>query len=562
MIDTLKNYFRLHEFFLISILALVFILIRLPGVSLPLHQDEYKWPMIVSPAYEGASIPHPPLSQFIYRTAGYIVGFDTDFRFVPLLFGVINLCLLYYLLRFLYSKREAILGSLIYIFSYFSVLASLMVDTDGQVMPFFFLLSLISYFKIKNDSGKKYVWGILLIISCLLGFLVKVSFIIAIGAIIADFLWNYKENVTKHNILKILGVFMGGTFLLIILLYLVQFIFPFFNLKESVVYWRHFLVYDREWFQTLIQCGKAILSASPLLVLILFFSKKEEFLKVKVLYFFLSFAFVFYIILFDFSLGALDRYLQLMIMPLTILCAISISSLYQNWNAQTRKACIFGLVLGGVIFASQFLPHFVPPLHPKSEWLHRALTFKWNFVYPFSGGSGPLGFYVSFLFMALVWVTSLGALVVSKIKSNYKILSVAFILPIVILYNLVFIEEYLFGKINGHAPKLLENAVEYIKNNSDIQKVTVYNDNGGKEVQDTGKYRKRLYFDPKLNILKKIRSFNEYKEHYFILDIPHLNPDSIYQDYFDTCSIIYQESDKKIIATIYDCKDALDLTEY
>jgi hypothetical protein len=106
--EKIKQIFITREWVLVALLVIVFVVIRLPGVHLPLHQDEYKWPMIVNPALGSeVSIPHPPLSQFIYRTAGYIVGFNVNFRFVPLFFGALNLALLYYFLRMRFSKRTA-----------------------------------------------------------------------------------------------------------------------------------------------------------------------------------------------------------------------------------------------------------------------------------------------------------------------------------------------------------------------------------------------------------------------------------------------------------------------
>ena len=117
-------------------------------------------------------------------------------------------------------------------------------------------------------------------------------------------------------------------------------------------------------------------------------------------------------------------------------------------------------------------------------------------------------------------------------------------------------EEYLFGVWNGNAPRLLNQAVEYIKNNPDIKMVTTYNDNGGNELQQIGKYRKRLYVDPKFDINDKVKTLNQYKEHYFVLDVPRINPDSVYQKYFDSCSIVYEKQDKKMSATIYDCRKA------
>ncbi len=561
MINSIYGWLSKNEKTTLFFLVLIFVAIRLPGIHLPLHQDEYKWPMIVNPAYHSeTSIPHPPLSQFVYRTAGYIVGFNTNFRLVPLFFGTINLLLLYWLLKILYGKREALIGSTIWVFSYFSVLSSLMVDTDGEIMPFFFLAALIGYFKLKNSDGnKKYWWAFVLFVSCVLGFFIKVSFLLAIGAIIADFLWSKKHILSTRKMFMYLVYIFCGLIFLASSLYFAQYIFKFFDLSKALTYWEHFATLDRGWFQTLIQSIKAVLYTSPFLFLVPLLGSKNSFERVRVFIFFLVFSFIFYIVLFDFSIGALDRYLQLLVLPLTVITTVVLSKIFQGDDRRFREFFYLGIIVSLIFVLIQSIPHYVPPLHPKSDWINRVLSFRWNFLYPFSGGSGPLGFYVSFLFIALSWLITFFAVLFGKFKPNYKKLILIFLIPIGFAYNLVFIEEYLVGSWNGNAPKLLNEAVEYIKNNPDIKMVTVYNDNGGNEIQEIGKYRKRLYVDPKFDLDEKIATLNQYKEHYFVLDVPRLDPNSIYQKYFDSCIPIYKKTDKSMSATIYDCRKAPDI---
>lgn len=555
IMEKLKILLRNNEWLVVFLFVVVFVLIRLPGTDSPLHQDEYKWPMIVSPEWQSdIAIPHPPLSQFIYRTAGYIVGFDISFRLVPLFFGTINLFLLFYFLRRFFGRKEAIIGSLIWVFSYFSVLASLMVDTDGQIMPFFFLSAVIAYYHLKQGDSKK-IWMSILLLSLVLGFFTKLSFLLAIGAIVADFLWSKKNTFSKQQYIKLLSYIGGGIFLLGLLLFISQFVFKFFNISQSIAYWKHFLVADRGWMQTTIQCVKALFYTSPFLILIPLFKPKLVFEKTKVFIFFLIFAFVFYIVLFDFSIGALDRYLQLLILPLTVMASVVISSVFSVNEKRGKEFLLLGTIIALILFLLQSVPHTVYSLHPKAEWLSRAMSLKWNFVYPFSGGSGPLGFYVSFLFIGLSWLVSTLVLFLSYIRQNLKNVLIMSLIPLGLIYNLSFTSEYLFGYQNGSAPKLLNNVVDFIQNNPDIKMVTVYNDNGGAEIQAIGKYRKRLYVDPKFPVAEKLATMNQYKEHYFVLNIPKIDPNSVYQKYFDSCKIIYKEVDKKISATIYDCRD-------
>ena len=134
-----------------------------------------------------------------------------------------------------------------------------------------------------------------------------------------------------------ISILIGGVLFLVGLLYVTTFIFPFFDLSASVKYWEHFAVSNRGWFQTLIQCVKAILYASPFLVLVPLLGKKEWFYKVKSLIFFLFFSFIFYVVIFDFSLGALDRYLQLLVFFFLFLSTIVIARIYENKDHRYKE---------------------------------------------------------------------------------------------------------------------------------------------------------------------------------------------------------------------------------
>ncbi len=565
----IESWIKTHENKTLFVLVLIFILIRLPAAGFPLHQDEYKWPIAVNPAQSAVIIPHPPLGEFIYRVGGYIVGFNVNFRFVPLFFGVLNLSLFYYFMRFVFGRREAIIGSLIWIFSYFSVLASLMVDTDGEIMPFFFLIALIGYFKNKESAGNnRWKWPTLLLVGCLGGLLVKVSFVLAVGAILADFLWSKKDILHKNDILRYIVRLGIGLIGFVIVLILSQKLFPFFDLHRSLTYWEHFFTWNRDWFQTAIQCVKAVLYASPLLVLVPLFDVRLVWEKTKVFVFFLMFAFIFYVVLFDFSLGALDRYLQLLILPLTVMSATVISRAFQTEKTENEtplylgnsyvhrsflgREGLIGVLASLALIALQFKNHFVPSLHPKSEWIARIISLDWNFLFPFSGGSGPLGFYVSFLSMAFAWILSAGFLVLSFYKPRYKKAALCIVILLGIAYNGIFMEEYLFGFVNGSAPRLLTGVVEHIKNDPDIQRVAVYNDNGGAEVQATGKYWRRIYVAPQFDS-GFYDIFRQFQGHILFIDIPRVNPESAFARYIEHCPSIYSQKDGYITAQILDC---------
>ena len=545
------------------LIVTVFVGLHLFGVHSPYHQDEYKWVLYshqeLTPP---GTVPHPPLTEFIYTRVGPFVG-DHNFRFIPFAFGLVNLFLLFYLVKYLYDKKTAYIAISIFTLSFYSLLASIMVDVDGAIMPFFFLILVIGYLKWKELEFKinktAYFWMFMTIIGALGGFFIKISSILPILAVFTDFLFYKKAFDDKKKILKYGMYGLLGIFTLVVLLVLSKFVFKFFDLEYSLKYWQHFIVWKRGWFQTAIQCIKALLFSSPFLVLIPFLSKREDLVKTRIFTFFLFFAFIFYIVLFDFSIGALDRYLQLVVVPLTIISSVVISKLLSVQDKKSKEFLFIGVIVSLLLVVVQTLPHYVPPLHPKSEWISRILSLKWNFLYPFSGGSGPVGFYQSFLFMALVWIIFIVGVGLAYWKIEYRKRIFLLLLPIGIIYNGMFIEEYLFGMYFGSAPKLLESSMQYIKQNKDIKMVTTYNDNGGFELQWMNKYRKRLYIDPKFDINEKITTLNTYKEHYFVLNIPRIDSGSIYQKYFNSCVNIWSEKSGYIEAVIYDCKKAPEL---
>jgi hypothetical protein len=567
--DTTSPWFKKN--WIICVVFFVFIFIHILGIHIPLHQDEYKWilyghPEILPPG----TVTHPPLTEFIYTKIAPIFG-EANFRAVPLSFGIINFFLLYYLVQSMFGTRVAKISVGIFTLSFYSLLATLMVDVDGAIMPFFFLLLLIGYYKWKENnflwSRESSKWILLLFIGLLGGFLIKVSFLLAIGAIFVDFLIEKKVFQDRKKLLIYTGYTILGIIILALVLIFAKYIFPFFNLQKALIYWEHFWTsssfLDRGWFQTLIQCIKSLLFASPFLVLVPFLLKKDEITKLRPFIAFIIFAFIFYVILFDFSIGALDKYLQLLVLPLTVFSSVIIDRTLKLKDAvkdnRTKKFLLLGIIFSVVVFSVQFLPQYVPPLYPKSEWISRVISLKWNFLYPFSGGSGPIGFYISFLVLGLSWFISFCVAAFAFFRPKYTHIAVCFLIPISLMYNIVFTEEYLFGKINGSAPTLVHNLAEFVSSHDDIKKVTVYNDTGGWDIQLTGKYRKRLYIDPKFDINDKIIGLNKFKEHYMVVDIPHIDENTLYAKFFQSCTVEYREINKKISGTIYNCTKAPDI---
>src|SRR5688500_15710510 len=96
---------------ILLIVSLSFLALRFLGVSQIYHQDEYRWATIANPVFDDFLGPHPPITRYLLRGAGYMFGFDW-LRVIPLLFGLLNAGLLYVISQKLTTSRIAALMSL------------------------------------------------------------------------------------------------------------------------------------------------------------------------------------------------------------------------------------------------------------------------------------------------------------------------------------------------------------------------------------------------------------------------------------------------------------------
>ncbi len=556
MPNILKSITR-YEYWILALIFLLFIGLRLPAIQRPYHQDEYKWPMYAyNIGYEPGSVPHPPLTEFIYNMTGKVFTPDT-FRLTPFLFSIVNLGLLFVFLRRRWGAGTALFGSFLFATSFYGVLASLTVDTDGAVLPFFFLIALCLYDRLGEGSRKKqYIVWALFLLSLFFGLMVKMSFVLPIGAFLIDFLITHRAwfKDTKKRLYVVYGL-LGGIVLFALALIISQYVFPGFSIAKLTKYSESFVhgFGSRNFFQTAIQFFKALLYLSPAYVFGLFlglsFAKRE----LRLFYIYIALSLVFYLVLFDFSIGALDRYLAFLVVPTVAICTY-LSRIYMSRVEKLDRTYLgLGVLLICGIALLQFLPHEVFSLHPKALWLSRLTSLRWDFLYPFFGGSGPLGFYISFLFIGYMWI--LGALLTLLSLVHSPLQKTCFVLLLVmgLVYNLAFTNEYLFGTLYGSSPRAVFAATEFIKSNSEIEKVLVYNDNGGWNIREIGKYERRIYADPAfIESYKEV--FKNFSGHLLYIDMPKVEPGSMYDTYIQSCRPIYETTDKYISTSILDCR--------
>jgi hypothetical protein len=542
-------------YFIFSIILLVFLGLRIGQVQRPLHQDEYKWPLYSHPeVYPPGSVPHPPLTEYFFKITHVVFGEDL-YRGTPLVLSFINLLLLFFFIKRRFDLKTALVSSFLFSISFYSILGSLTVDTDGAILAMFTLLSLNLYDLVLLNWPNKKVYPVLLLIFMILGFMVKLSFILIPISLFIDFIILNRKKLDKRKVFFIVISAFVFIALSALFLFVSKYIFNGFSLEKGIKYWKTFMrgFFDRNFFQTFIQFIKSIFYLSPLLIFGSLLSIKYKNSKLNLFYIYTIVGLVFYLILFDFSIGALDRYLVFLVVPTITLTSYFLVSIFDDLkHSFNKKILSSGLVVIILAYILQFKNQYVPPLHPKSDWIDRIFSLKWDFLYPFSGGSGPLGFYISFSFLAICFILGL-VFSLLFIFSNRKKEFALILLLVGLVYNLNFAEEFNLGKINGYSPKLVLNAVQYIKNNKDIKSVLVYNDNGGFNIRQFGKYERRVYAVPEFESSYK-EIFANFKEYFLFVDIPKIKKGSLYYDYIESCKEVYFDSDKYITAKVLNCK--------
>src|SRR3989338_2642042 len=277
------------------LLVLLFIITRFLGLNQLYHQDEYRWVSQVYTAEFGeVDSPHPPIMQSTLSLVGKMFGYD-NLRVVPFVFGILNLLLIYAVsLKITGNRKIAYLSSGLYVISVYGLIANLMIDIDGAVVPFFVLLSYYFYIRTIKDGDKKFILQLTAVI--IAGLLTKLSFVIFVGALAVEYLWAlYDKGKFAHEIkragliLGVSGVFIAGLYLL-------------YGKTDPrfVEYFTNFKIFNfasRAYFELFLRMFKFFIWLSPLLFLPVVYGlfRKDLFIKYRIWYIYTLFNFLFYV---------------------------------------------------------------------------------------------------------------------------------------------------------------------------------------------------------------------------------------------------------------------------
>lgn len=528
---------------------LLFVMVRLPGLNLSYHQDEWKIVRGVELGASGTSgLFHPPLTQLLFRGSGALFGAE-HMRILPLLFSVFSALLLFAVVRRRASQETALVSLFLYVVSFYSIWSSLMIDTDGAILPTFFLLAVYSY-----DRQRWWLLGLAL----LLGLMVKLSFILVVGTLLIDFLWaNYKtigQKQIRHLFLALFGLFGSA----VVTVFVVSWVYPAFSLSGMIEHVRYFAhISGRNYLQIIIQAMKSWFYLSPMLLAPLILISRESFKKMRVFLIYLLLGLIFYFVLFDFSRGALDKYLMFSIVPLCVLVGDIIATVLRASRWRIKSPHLFlGAILSVFLVVLNFVPQVNAPLYPKDEWFGRVVSGHWNILTPFTGGSGPVGFYVSFLFIIAVFLASFLLVVLARYLPKLKYAAVTVFLILGLSYNLVFAEELFWGGINGSVSAVLVSTVSFLRQAKEIKQIITYNDIGAYELSKIDKYVNRFYAAPQFESNHRQR-FSEFGGQYLVINLPPLYQ-GFYSEFFAKCATLFTSHSGVITAQVYSCPQKND----
>lgn len=543
------KFIRNNSIFLI--LILLFIVVRLLVVGQIYHQDEHRWIMQADSQFNENS-PHPPLAKYYFRVIGSLLGFD-NLRWAPLFFSIGAALLIYFVsLEISKNKKTALWALALFGINIYSVIASVQIDIDGAILPFFVLFGYLAYAKSLKADKINYLWLVIFALTILGGILSKLSFAIFLAAFIIDyFLYLYSDS--DRDSLKV----AISTFNKIGLpLFGLGLIFYFLYSKESggviIEYAKHFRSFnfaERAYFDLAFKVLKSVVWLSPLLFLPTIYGlfTGPVFRRYLFWFVYLFISVVFYLILFDFSTLTIERYFMFLIVPTILISAEIISNFSQKFYK--KDICYFILiffVFSGILFLS----HNILPLNPKEAYVESIKHLNFNFLIPFSGGSGPVGIYFSAQYILWSWILSFIFLTISVFRKygNWSLLFLIFSIGYNVLFTAEYVTGYFFGSING----ITKQTVEYVLANDKIGKVITYYDIGAYELKMSGKYSSRFYTAPKRDYTKKLSEFSNY---YMIVDFPAIDKKGRYWPLIERCKNVKTFQDKYVKSYIFNCAE-------
>lgn len=426
------------------------LLLRVWTLGVPFTGDENPWPyaakdhssagfnFIIDRDHDSFVWTSPPLAPLAYRFFTWPFGVnEASMRLVPLIIGLVNIFLTFLLARRLFEPKTAVFSAGIMAVSFWHVLSSFLIEHDSSFLALFWLLFFLSYSEYESRQETK--WLITAGIVLGLALLTKLTgglMLIVLGAYL---LWQKKE--LKQPVIectKILGMGLA-----------VFSAFPILSLLLNPAYFWETIMHAGvltlipSLFSPVRIMIYLLLWATPLLAGLALLSLFEPDKRSRLLWCWSGIVVLFYV--FTKYMGAIDRYMAVMIPALAILAGRELAKRV-DWQ-DVKRIIVFALPILGLLLLANLVPS-VWLEHNVAEYLRRALTLKWGFVFPFHGGGGP-AFMTSFVPLGIGLLASIGSfgwLVYCWLNDDEKQKTVFVVFAsIALAFNLFLVQALILG---------------------------------------------------------------------------------------------------------------------
>jgi hypothetical protein len=546
------------------LLLFIFLAIRIAGLNSPLYDDEVDHLLSkYNPQAFGLN-PHstkPPLISWMNLLFSHTFGDEIwKFRGLMVLFGMSTLILTFLLSKKLYqNNKAALISTTIMGFSFYHILGSLQVGSY-MVLAFFYLVFFMSYLHYKSTGKKKFliasgiVWGLALLLRESAVLMLLIVGIYELLDIIKKKDWKLIVNKTKI-ILPILLI--GGAMFSI---------FPLLNHLASLPLVDHVVGNVGKRLKpgfSLMGFSMFLFWSTPFLVGLFSISAikgfKEKNNKLPLIWFFT--VFLFYIILIP-ILGDFSTYFVNLIIPMSLVSGYFLSKIKWKTKYWWMGGIVF--ILANLMFnrlnkgVLEYVPRFM------DLYLSRLMNFDWNFLFTYTGSSGPL-FFFSFKAIMIAYIISTILIIYffvfkdKKAKQYFLVIFIAFSFA----FNVGVAQEYLFHTNHPDPGEAINNFVDYYEINKGQLIKPYYTNNVAMLfyldryylLDLNGKNEKYYYMGVYGEYMEKVKKLTEQKGGtVFLLAHPPTPKDSPLWDVADSCELKKEFKSKgKTFVFIFEC---------
>ncbi|MEM4239989.1 MAG: glycosyltransferase family 39 protein [Candidatus Woesearchaeota archaeon] len=353
-----------------------------------------------------------PLTTWTRIAVTKILGVHVwSLRLTSLIFAMLTLWLTYAFAKELYDKKTAAWAAALLSLSALHALVSTSISFDGAFLTFYTLLTMYCYAMLEKYSEKK--WLILTGISFGLCVLTKYPGVLVIIAIALYSLIrgrNIIKTIKECAIISIIGIAVFS-------------IFPIIAFLTDPSYfwasWQHGSAYFRQREASIallaIQYALAMMWIGPLLLFGYLLSWKARKKQDWIFHSLIIIILAFYTFVVQDAFRPVERYFTILLPALCILAGKYFASL------NIKKWKLFWIVFPAMLaidYTLSFLPAKILPFYPKTGFINAVASLSWNFLVPFTGDQGPAGLYISFLVIALAFITSTACFVFALVNKK------------------------------------------------------------------------------------------------------------------------------------------------